>query len=174
MSELTCRYSIACAIEDTCMWRCPTCGVINSAHFCAYCNQLATNKSSSDACATIPEENQAGDLRVPPRRCAKCGSVMVCNRIESCYVNGVIPWGKAIHFRCCNCEHEIDLQSVLSNLISFFTCFVTLPLAVGTFLHRELGWQVALPFLAFFLLAAFLLVRDNLARMKHPRLTRPR
>ncbi len=142
-------------------WVCANCGERSQGETepvqCPACNRpmtvltaIATPEDATQAKVTLPgtlsdgtfragPAQLPGDLPVPSiqiderptRTCAKCGSVMTMFLCEHVFINGLIPSGKRMHFRCTACGKEIKLRSwgrlcliSLACPLSFFMMFV--------------------------------------------------
>jgi hypothetical protein len=74
----------------------------------------------------VAEEPPVAPNPEPPfRRCAKCGSLMGVVRVDHMFINGVIPSGRRLYFRCVCCGKAIKLRSLWRNLlVGLAGCFL--------------------------------------------------
>src|SRR4051794_12031608 len=96
--------------------KCPACGEYNASHIqrchCGYDlipQTLQQHPIDEGATKQSVSSNQV--MAWGLRRCAKCGSLMYMYLCEEMYINGAIPSGKRLHFRCVRCRKEIKIRS---------------------------------------------------------------
>jgi hypothetical protein len=106
----------------------------------------------------------------PFRKCAKCGSVMALSRVEKMFLNGLIPSGKSLYFRCQNCGKVIKVRSLWRNLLALPGCFL-FPIFCAVFASSP-NWLLGLlaACLGFY---PFMLLREIVVRTRYPTVAAP-
>jgi hypothetical protein len=95
---------------------------------------------------------------------------MALCRIENMYLNGVIPSGKRLYFRCPSCGKEIKVRSLWRNLLALPGCLLFAIMFTLFLFIREWGPGVLAAILAFFPLV---LLSEIWTRINYPTRTAP-
>ncbi len=150
---------------------CPQCGAENTADArqCRCGHDFPTNTLVQTQGREEQPDELASEIPIggrPLRRCAKCGATMAMHLCENMYLNGVIPSGKRMHFRCGMCGKQIKIRSLWRLCLIFLGCPIFVLMFWALYPFKEIYYLIFVLLLAMYPLA---LLSEFFTRIRYPR-----